>query len=290
MLSGIASASSAGASACAGGVCAVAAQAGSAWAAGSAGVAVIAGSAAGGANAGGNALANQMASNQWLAPTSVTPPAMPWWAMLAMIVLWLSTVWTIMRLKGMPRAAWLAAMGSILITVADLHWIASGMDVEYTLLASGMVLLLLAPAMPLWSPSDRMDHAIRAGLVILPLLAIIFAFWLQVVKGWAPCPLCWLERAELMAIALTAMWNKPGLAITFATLGTASVLAQMIEAGNDGGQPAHLLTLACSNIGPSCATAGNKVLWNFPITWWTGGLMIALFFMGMLYNRRFLLV
>ncbi|MBN6740859.1 disulfide bond formation protein B, partial [Acidithiobacillus sp. MC6.1] len=216
--------------------------------------------------------------------------ALPWWAMVALVVLWLSSTWTILRLGKTPRAAWLAAIGAILITVGDLRWVPGGTGAEYLLLASGMVLLLTTPLIPSWNPSKCVDKAIRYSLIILPLLALGFAFWLQIAKGWAPCPLCWLERGDLLFMAFAAARNRPLWPLVFSGLGIITVLAQMLEASKAGGMPAHLLAQACSSIGPSCAAAGTKMLWGLPITWWTGGLLIGLGWLAVMHSRKFLAV
>lgn len=290
LISGLAGASSAGVSACAGGVCALAAQSGAAWAAGSA-----AGLAGAGASGAGWA-ASDYGSYPWWNPDGPATArvlhhgssGLPWWAMLALVLLWISTTWTVQRLSGTPRAAWLAALGSILITVGDLHWVPGGTPVTYTLLGFGMMLLIGAPLMPSWHPRKCVAKAVRITLIAAPLLAIAWAFWLQIDWGWQPCALCWLERGVLLAVAIAAARNRPLWPLVFAGLGLSAVMAQILEESRSGGQAAHALIAACGAIGPSCAGAGARMLWGWPVAWWTAALFIGLSLLGVLQARKWI--
>ena len=274
--SSIAALFSAGAGACAGGVCAVGAQAGAS---------LLSAGASGG-------LASMAAASGApifdLAPTAAPSATLPWWIKIAVVVLIGSIAYTAASLRDTPRLAVLATLGGILVVIAEMRWLPGGNLVEYAAMATGMVPLLFAPLLARVDLPKLIRWELRLLVGILALMAIAMAFGLQIAKGWQPCPLCWLDRGALLGIAFGALGGFDRLLLIGLTGGLAGSLAQIIEMQHASASLAHVCTLISAG-GPSCGDAGSQVLWFAPIGIETAGLFVVLWAMSFWLLRPLLL-
>ncbi len=274
--SSIAALFSAGAGACAGGVCAVGAQAG----------ASLLGAGASGGLAGMAAASGAPIFD--LAPATTSSAALPWWIKVAVVVLIGSIAYTAASLRDIPRLAVLATLGGILVVVAEMRWLPGGSLVEYAAMAIGMVPLLFAPLLARVDLPKFIRVELRLLVGILALMAIAVAIGLQIAKGWQPCPLCWLDRAALLGIAFGALGGFDRLLLISLTGGLAGSLAQIVEMQHASTTLSHVCTLISAG-GPSCGVAGSQVLWFAPIGIETAGLFVLLWAMSFWLLRSLLL-
>lgn len=266
--SALAAALTAGAGACAGGVCAVGVQAGASMF-----------SAASSSSFAAMAAATGAAETQGSLATATTP--LPWWLKLAVAALILSTAYTTATLREHRLLAILAALGGGFAVVAELRWLPVGQGGELLAIAVGVLPLVLGPLL-LQLRLRRGLGALAALAAVLALGALGWVFWLQMVDGWQPCPLCWLQRIALVVIALpaTIFWlrrRKRDLWVSSlggSLLGLFAVFLQL------GEMQASLedKTGFCSLLShTSCAAAGSQIFGPLPIALDAGVLFLVLF-------------
>lgn len=273
----VAAASTAGASACAGGVCALGAQAASAWAASvSTAASMVSVTGASGAN---------YSYPWWQAAALHQPQSLPMLTKAALILLWLSTMYTVISLAGQRRRyAWIAALGALLISISELHWLPGGSPTMIFGITLGISALLLAPWLPRWSPRRCVDRATRIVLFFAPYLALVMVLFMQYADHWPPCPLCLAERVLLILVSLFVLFRKPTTALFFSLAATIPVMLQIIEMTGQS-HAAHFLSGVCTALGPSCSASGSKIF-VFPVAYDAAGFSVLIFVLSMLNAAR----
>lgn len=266
---------SAGAGACAGGVCTVG---------GSAAAGLLSAGSAGG-------LAGMAAASG--APIFVQPdtalgqPGLPWWAKLSVCVLVLSIAYTCAAMQNTPRMAIVAALGGLLVLVAELRWLPGGMTVEYLAIAIGVVPLVFGPLASNLRFGKLGVTVLRWISGTLAIAGILAAFWLQFATGLHPCPLCWVEREALAGIAAGAFLRQNWLILWEVLVGLTATMAQLIEMQNATTALSHVCSLM-SGVAENCGKAGAKLLGPAPLGIWAAALFCILWVaaFGLFAQRR----
>ncbi len=279
IFSTLAAVGSASVGACTGGVCAVGVQAGASFfaassATGVAGIAV----ASNGIPAWLQIVAHPgTPASQMLSPLSV-------WLKLAVILLLFSTIYTAVTLRDWPKLWILAGGGGVLAAVAEMRWLPGGTPLEYYAGGAGLLGLLLAPWLARWHGSARSRWALRLSLINCAGAALGIVFYLQFVRHWDPCLLCWVERGGLVLVIAGAAVRRNWIVGLGILTGGIATGAQLLEVAHS--QAVSALATTCSESGPSCAVAGSQLWMGYPIIYAGALLWLCLWGLFLLLETR----
>lgn len=210
----------------------------------------------------------------------------PWWLKLAVVALMLSTLYTVAQLREHRFLAVFAALGGVFAAVAELRWIPLGQGGEMLAILSGVMPLVLGPLVLRWRPAlSRWMWITSGSAAILAGTALGIAIWLQVVDGWQPCPLCWLQRIALILTflfgariaILGANRRVPAALLGSVLLGLFAVFLQLGEVHQAALHRSGFCSLLAHS---SCAAAGSQMLGPWPIALDAGALFAVLFLLG----------
>ncbi|WP_197513426.1 disulfide bond formation protein B [Acidihalobacter aeolianus] len=242
---------STGASLCVGGVCAIGVQAGTSLV-----------TATGTMTASG--VLSALATTSVLSTPSSLPTSSPhpsWLLIVSLIFLLGSTMYTVAQVRNRVLLAMSAGAGGLLVTAANLGWVASTRDASLMAVGVGLTPLLLAPwlqrGVPKWILSSTrwvMAGAAAAGLGV--------ALYAQFGMGLVPCTLCWVERLGLLLILAGSLAHVRWVIWSGIFAGLWSGFYQLLEMQGQASDMAHL----CSITGiTTCSAAGSQVVGLFPI-------------------------